>query len=177
MNIGIASVIFEICIVLSRRLFLARDYCWPVTPAPTRFLWEAFSHAAITREDYCVFTHIFTAVYSQVLVYTAELTDASWRERKCTHIETVAKGGFEPVLSRLRIRHSFTELHGVGAWRWCACDCVYSVRVRVRVRAFVRACVCAGMRVCVRACVRACVLCCRYIARTNNSDNNVSVIP
>ena len=32
MNIEIASVIFEICIVLSRRLLLARDYSWPVTP-------------------------------------------------------------------------------------------------------------------------------------------------
>ena len=36
MNIEIASVIFEICIVLSRRLLLARDYSWPVTPAPCR---------------------------------------------------------------------------------------------------------------------------------------------
>ena len=33
MNIEIASVIFEICIALSRRLLLARDYSGPVTPS------------------------------------------------------------------------------------------------------------------------------------------------
>ena len=32
MNIKIASVISEICIVLNRRLLLERDYSWPVTP-------------------------------------------------------------------------------------------------------------------------------------------------
>ena len=38
-----------------------------------------------------LFTHISTAVYSQVLIYTAEWTGASWRERKCLIFETAAK--------------------------------------------------------------------------------------
>ena len=49
-------------------------------------------------------------VYSQVLIYTAESTEASWRERKCPNFETAATGEFEPGLSRLRVRHSTTEL-------------------------------------------------------------------
>ena len=39
-----------------------------------------------------LFTHISIAVYSQVLIYTAEWTGSSWRERKCLNFETVAKG-------------------------------------------------------------------------------------
>ena len=57
-----------------------------------------------------LFTHISTTVYSQVLIYTAEWTEASWRERKCPNFETVAKGGFEPELSWWRVQHSTTEL-------------------------------------------------------------------
>ena len=57
-----------------------------------------------------IFNHISTAVYSQVLIYTAESTGASWREQKCPNIKTVAKEGFERGLSRLRVRHSTTEL-------------------------------------------------------------------
>ena len=33
-----------------------------------------------------------TTVYSQVLIYTDEWTEASWRELKCPNVETVAKG-------------------------------------------------------------------------------------
>ena len=39
-----------------------------------------------------LFTHISTAVYSQVLVYKAEWIGASWRERKYPSFEKVAKG-------------------------------------------------------------------------------------
>ena len=47
------------------------------------------SHAAIAQR---LFTHISTTVYSQVLIYTAESTEASWSERKCPHFETVTTG-------------------------------------------------------------------------------------
>ena len=40
-------------------------------------------------------THISTTVYRQVLIYTAEWTEASWIERECPNFETVAKGGFD----------------------------------------------------------------------------------
>ena len=43
-----------------------------------------------------IFTHISTAVYTQLLIYTAERTDASWRERKCPIFQTVAKGDSNP---------------------------------------------------------------------------------
>ena len=44
------------------------------------FSWKHSSHAAIAQR---LFTHISTTVYSQVLIYTAESTEASWSERKC----------------------------------------------------------------------------------------------
>ena len=49
-------------------------------PTPTRFSWKHSSHAAIAQR---LFTHMSTTVYGQVLIYTAESTGASWRERKC----------------------------------------------------------------------------------------------
>ena len=39
-----------------------------------------------------LFTHISTAVYSQVLIYSAEVPGALWRERKCLNFKTLAKG-------------------------------------------------------------------------------------
>ena len=72
------------------------------------FSWKHSSHAAIAQR---LFTHISTTVYSQVLIYTAESTEASWI--KCPNFETVTTG-FEPGLSRLRVRHSTnwaTALH------------------------------------------------------------------
>ena len=74
------------------------------------FSWKHSSHAAIAQ---WLFTHISTTVYSQVLIYTAESTEASWSERKCPNFETVTTG-FEPGPSRLRVRHSTnwaTALH------------------------------------------------------------------
>ena len=56
------------------------------------------------------YSHIAIAVYNQVFIYTTKWTEASWRERKCPNFETVSKGGFEPRLSRLRVRRSTTEL-------------------------------------------------------------------
>ena len=44
------------------------------------FSWKHSSHAAIAQR---LFTHISTTVYSQVLIYTAESTEALWSERKC----------------------------------------------------------------------------------------------
>ena len=46
-----------------------------------------------------IFTHISAAVYNQVLIYTADWTEASWRERKCPNFEMVSTGGFEPGLA------------------------------------------------------------------------------
>ena len=51
------------------------------------------SHAAIAQR---LFTHISTTVYSQVLIYTAESTEATWSERKCPNFDTVAKGDSNP---------------------------------------------------------------------------------
>ena len=53
------------------------------------FSWKHSSHAAIAQR---LFTHISTTVYSQVLIYTAESTEASWSERKCPNFETVTAG-------------------------------------------------------------------------------------
>ena len=39
-----------------------------------------------------LFTHIFTAVYSHVLIYSADWTGVSWRERKYRSFETAARG-------------------------------------------------------------------------------------
>ena len=44
-------------------------------------------------------THISSTIWSQILIYTAEWTGASWRERKCPIFETVAKGIRTRVLS------------------------------------------------------------------------------
>ena len=53
------------------------------------FSWKHSSHAAIAQR---LFTHISTTVHSQVLIYTAESTEASWSERKCPNFETVTTG-------------------------------------------------------------------------------------
>ena len=53
------------------------------------FSWKHSSHAAIAQR---LFTHISTTVYSQVLIYTAESTEASRSERKCPNFETVTTG-------------------------------------------------------------------------------------
>ena len=53
------------------------------------FSWKHSSHAAIAQR---LFTHISITVYSQVLIYTAESTEASWSERKCPNFETVTTG-------------------------------------------------------------------------------------
>ncbi len=38
-----------------------------------------------------IFSHIYTIVYSQALIYIAEWTGAPWRERKCPCMETATK--------------------------------------------------------------------------------------
>ena len=53
------------------------------------FSWKHSSQAAIAQR---LFTHIYTTVYSQVLIYTAESTEASWSERNCPNVETVTPG-------------------------------------------------------------------------------------
>ena len=53
------------------------------------FSWNHSSHAAIAQR---LFIHMSTTVYSQVLMYTAESTEASWSERKCPNFETVTTG-------------------------------------------------------------------------------------
>ena len=57
-------------------------------PTPARLLREAFYPCSNYARR--LFTHICTAVCSQVLIYTAEWTYYSWIERKCPNFETVA---------------------------------------------------------------------------------------
>ena len=51
-----------------------------------------------------------TTVYSQVLIYTAESTGTTMERTKIPNLRNGSKGGFEPGLTRLRVRHSTTEL-------------------------------------------------------------------
>ena len=44
------------------------------------------------------------------ILQSSEWTGSSWWERKCPDFKTVAKGGFEPWISRLRVQHSTAEL-------------------------------------------------------------------
>ena len=82
-----------------------------------QLLWEAFQ----PRSNYArrlVYTHISTSNYSQILIYTAECTGASWREQKCPVFEMIAKG-FEPGLSHCE--------SGILPLSYCAphhCDCM-----------------------------------------------------
>ena len=73
------------------------------------FSWKHSSHAAIAQR---LFTHIPTTVYSQVLIYTAESTEASWRERKCPNFETVAKG----------IRTRALSVVSLAFYHWATCS-------------------------------------------------------
>ena len=59
-------------------------------PTPTRLLWEALNHYAITVRR--PFTHMSTANYSRILVYTAEWTGMSRREWKWSSLEMEARG-------------------------------------------------------------------------------------
>ena len=63
-------------------------------PTQTRLLWEDFR---AMQQYYAqrANTHISTTAHSQVLIYTAEWTEASWIERECPNLETVEKGGFD----------------------------------------------------------------------------------
>lgn len=45
----------------------------------SRFPYKAFSHAAITNQK--LFVYIYPPVYSQILIYTAESTEAMLREQ------------------------------------------------------------------------------------------------
>ena len=69
------------------------------------FSWKHSSHAAIAQR---LFTHIPTTVYSQVLNF--QLSRLRRREVK-ENAQTSKRyqRGFEPGLSRLRVRHSTTE--------------------------------------------------------------------
>ena len=97
------------------------------------FSWKHSSHAAIAQR---LFTHISTTVYSQVLIYTAESTEASWSERKCPNFDTVTTG-FEPGLSRLRVRHSTNWATALLTWSWpqkntlCSSDWKWPISVHV----------------------------------------------
>ena len=55
------------------------------------FSWK---HSRISSSNYAqwLFTQMSTTIYSQVLIYSAEWTGASRRERKCPNFETVPKG-------------------------------------------------------------------------------------
>ena len=62
-------------------------------PTQIWLLCKTFRHAAIAQR---LFTHISTAVCTQVLIHTAEGTGASWRERKLQSFETVPKRDSNP---------------------------------------------------------------------------------
>ena len=51
-----------------------------------------------------------TTVYSQVLIYTAESTGASMERTKMPTLRNGSKGGFEPGLTSVRVRHSTADL-------------------------------------------------------------------
>ena len=51
-----------------------------------------------------------TTVYSQVLIHTAESTGALMERTKMPNLRNGTKGGFEPGLTWLRVRHSTAEL-------------------------------------------------------------------
>ena len=65
-------------------------------PAPTRLPWEAF---LATQQLRAKTNHsiISTTVYSYVVMYTAEWTGASWRERKCPNFETVGDSNLDSL--------------------------------------------------------------------------------
>ena len=51
------------------------------------------------------------------------------RERKCPIFETVAKGGFEPGLTRLRVQHSTTELPDSTALGKCSHNNLQNIHI------------------------------------------------
>ena len=67
---------------------------------------------------------------SQVLIDTAESNGASMDRTKMPNLRNGTKGGFEPGLSRLRVRHSTTELpHSISdkiSWPIMA-ECIFHV--------------------------------------------------
>ena len=92
------------------------------------FSWKHSSHAAIAQR---LFSHISTTVYSQVLIYTAESTEASWSERKCLNFETVTTGIRTRALSiaspafyqlSYRAPHNYcdTVIYATANQRWTA---------------------------------------------------------
>ena len=69
----------------------------PVHSDTTRLLWEAFSHAAITREDYShIFPPLSIARYS-FIIQLSELVHR--RDNENAHASKQQQRGFEPRLS------------------------------------------------------------------------------
>ena len=66
-----------------------------------------------------------TTVYSQVLIYTAELTGASMERTKMPNLRHGSKGGFEPGLIWLRVRHSTAELPRSICFFVCLSVCMF----------------------------------------------------
>ena len=67
----------------------------PLTPVhsdtnSTSLSWKHSSHAAITHENQI--THIYTTIYRQVLIYTAESTGASMKRTKMPNLRNGSKG-------------------------------------------------------------------------------------
>ena len=72
------------------------------------FSWKHSSHAAITRKHYSLpFTPLSIARYS--FIQLSRLRRREENENAQTS-KRYSKGGFEPGLSRWRVRHSTTEL-------------------------------------------------------------------
>ena len=65
-------------------------------PTPSRLLWEALSHAAVTARR--PFVRIITTAYSQVLIYTNEWAVATFVETNCQSFETAAPPTLPPSL-------------------------------------------------------------------------------
>ena len=86
-------------------------------PTPTRLLWEEFCHVATIARRLSI--HIFPplpADRAYTRLYTAEWTEASWRERKCPNFETAANAIWpraSPAFYRWAYRYWIRRIAGV----------------------------------------------------------------
>ena len=99
MNNMILTYYWQRCIITEKRGF-AFKYYWQVGCIHDKsdemrvgLLTEIFwGRQVCSNRFYSLIHSHFATVCSQVLIYTAEWTGASWRERKCPIFEMVAKG-------------------------------------------------------------------------------------
>ena len=84
---------------------LDRSKRFTLHPWQTCSSWHQLDFSAMLQlTAQRLFTHIPTTDYIQVLIYTAEWTEASWREGKCPGFEKAAKGCLD------RVQHTIAEV-------------------------------------------------------------------